>query len=139
MADPASPPPVERPETSRGLPGAIGGLLGSLGHHVQTLIALAGEESKEAAIHYLILAILLVTGLVFALFGYVLLLLFLAFLLAMVTGISWLWICLGLAGLHLLGAIICALILKARLAAPVFAATSVELKKDFDALQRFQP
>lgn len=139
MADSALPPPADEPETSRGLPSAVSGFLGSLGHHVHTLLALAGYESKEAAAHYLWLVIILGIGLISAVFGYVFLLLFVAFLLAFLCGIWWLWICLGLAVLHLVGAGLCGFLVKSRFAAPVFASTSLELKKDFDALKRFQP
>jgi len=139
MADSALPPPADRPETSHGLPSAVSGLLGSLGHHIQALLALAGQESKEAATHYLWLAIILGLGLIFAVFGYAFLVLSVAFLLGFLFDVSWLWICLGLTLLHLVGAGICGLLVKARFAAPVFASTSVELKKDFDALKHFQP
>lgn len=139
MADSALPPPASGPETSHGLPSAVSGLLGSLGHHVQTLLALAGHESKEAATHYLWLAVILGLGLILAVFGYVFLVLFVAFLLALIFGISWLWICLGLTVLHLVGAGVCGLLVKARFATPVFTSTSIELKKDFDSLKDFRP
>lgn len=139
MADSALPPPPVGPEVSQGLPSAVIGLLGSMGQHIQSLLALVGHESKEAITHYLWLLVILGLGLVLAVFGYVFLILFVAFLLALIFGVSWLWICLGLTLLHLAGAGICGLLVKKRFAIPIFTSTSTELKKDFDALKQFRP
>jgi len=112
---------------------------GSFGRHLQALLALAGQESKEAAGLYLRLLVMLGAALVFAVLGYVFLLLFLAFLLAMVFGIDWIWIALGFAILHLIVTAVCALHVKKHLSSPVFTATAEELKRDFDSLKRFDP
>ena len=80
---------------------------------------------------------LLIASIVLAIFGYVLILLFIAFLLAIVFGVSWLWISLGLAVLHFVGLAICAFLAVRSLRSPFFKATAAELKRDFDALKTF--
>jgi len=139
MAEPALPSPNRGPETSRGLLAELLSFAGSFGRHLQALLALAGQESKEAAGLYLRLLVMLGAALVFAVLGYVFLLLFLAFLLAMVFGIDWIWIALGFAILHLIVTAVCALHVKKHLSSPVFTATAEELKRDFDSLKRFDP
>jgi uncharacterized membrane protein YqjE len=139
MADPALPPPADEPETTHGIVAKLLSLGGSFGRHIQALLALAGHESKEAATLYLKLLAVVVAALVFMVFGYVFLLLFVAFSLAGIFGISWIWISLGLAVLHLVAAAIGGFYVKTHIVSPVFTSTSSELKKDFDALGRLQP
>jgi uncharacterized membrane protein YqjE len=110
-------------------------LWGSLGRHVQALAELAAAEGREAAALYLRLAVMLLAAIILAVFGYVLLLFFLAFLLAMVFSISWIWISLGFAILHLLLAFVCALHVRGSLRTPVFTTTARELRSDFEALK----
>ncbi len=62
-----------------------------------------------------------------------------AFLLAYLFSISWIWITLGLAVLHFLAAVICALIVKKHIQTPVFTATSAEVKRDLESLKNFKP
>lgn len=81
---------------------------------------------------------LIIASVVFAVFGYILVLFFIAFLFAIVFGVSWIWISLGLALLHLAGLAICALMAKKYLRSPFFKATAAELKRDFDALKTFK-
>lgn len=82
---------------------------------------------------------LVVASVVFAVFGYVLILFFFAFLLAMVFEVSWIWISLGLAVLHFVAVGICALLAVKSVRSPIFKATAAELKRDFDALKTFNP
>src|SRR5471032_1513964 len=107
MTGPAPLPAGPGQETPRGLWAELLSLSGSIGRHLQALVALAGVESKEAAAIYLRVAIAVGVGLVLALFGYLLLLLFVAFLLATVFHIAWMWIALGLGVLHLIGVAVC--------------------------------
>ncbi len=136
MAEPAFPSPP--PEASRGALAELLSFAGSSGRHLQALLALAGHESKEAALLYLRLVIMLAASLVFVVLGYVFLLLFVAFLLETVFGINWIWITLGFAVLHFIATAICALHVKNHIPTPVFTATAEELKRDFDALKRFK-
>lgn len=139
MADPALPPPTGGPGTGRGLVAEAMSFFSSIGQHLQALAALVGQESKEAAVLYLTLLVILSLGLILAVFGYIFLLLFVAFLLATFLTISWIWITLGFAVLHLIGTAVCAFIIKEKIKSPVFTETSAELKKDFDALKKAQP
>ena len=139
MADSASPPPASRQEAQGGLVASLLGFSSSLGRHLLAIMALAGLETREAAAVYLRVAAVFIAGLVFAVLGYVLVLFFLAFLLAAAFGISWIWIALAFAVFHLGAAVLCALYVRSNVAAPVFAGTASELKKDLEALKNFQP
>ncbi len=125
-------PAAARP--SRGLGGELLSLLGSFARHVQALGALAGEESREAAALYLRLAIMLAAALFFAAFGYLILLIFVAFLAATVFHISWIWILLALAVLHLLVTFLCANHVRTHWRTPLFTATRGEIARDIEAL-----
>jgi len=138
MSEPVSTPPGASRETGRGIVAELLGFFSSFGRHIQSLLALAGLEAREAAGFYAKLAAIAVAALVLAIFGYFLLIFFLAFLLAML-GISWIWITLGFALLHLAGATGCVFYLKANLKNPVFATTGAEMRKDFEALKNFKP
>lgn len=111
-------------------------LIGSFGRHAQALTALAKEEAGEALALYLRLTIMLAGGLILATFGYIFLVLFIAFLIAMLFNVSWVWILLGLMLLHFLGAFICANHVRSHWRTPVFTVTAAELKKDFESLKR---
>lgn len=139
MPESALPPPAQEPETNRGVLAELLSFAGSLGRHLQALLSLAGLEGREAAGHYLRLLVVLGAAVFFALFGYLLLMLFAIFGLAWLLGVSWIWIALGLAVLHGLAALGGVFYARARLRQPVFSATSAELRKDFEALQRFKP
>ena len=139
MAETVLPPSAEERETPRGALVELLRFAGTFGRHIQGIIQLASLETKEAAMVGLRLLALVIACVVFAVFGYVLILLFLAFLLAIVFQVSWIWISLGLAALHFLAVAICALIVVKSLRSPVFKATTAELKRDFEALKSFKP
>ncbi|MCK9588055.1 MAG: phage holin family protein [Terrimicrobiaceae bacterium] len=124
--------PVSEP---RGLLDGLLSLVGSFGRYFEAIGALAGEEAREAAALYLRLAVMLAAALFFAAFGYVLLLLFAAFLIAAIFPVSWLWILLGFTILHLLVAVICATHVKTHWRTPVFPATKGEISRDLEALR----
>jgi uncharacterized membrane protein YqjE len=118
----------------RGLIDVLLSLVGSFGRYFEAISALAGEEAREAGALYLRLAIMLAAALFFAAFGYILLLLFAAFLIAMVFHVSWIWILLGFTVLHLVVAFVCATHVKNHWRTPVFSATKSELSRDLNAL-----
>ena len=138
MAETVLPPSADERETPQGALPELLRFAGNFGRHVQALIQLASLETKEAAMVGLRLLALVIASMVLAIFGYVLILLFIAFLLALVFGVSWLWISLGLALLHFAGLAICAFLVIKSLRSPFFKATAAELKRDFDALKGFQ-
>jgi len=139
MTDQGKPPTGNSPGASRGVFAEVMSLTGSFGRHAQALTALVQVESREAAGLWLRLTVILIAALIFAVFGYVLLLLFVAFLLATLFGIAWIWILLGFAILHLLVAFLCALHVKTNLRTPVFTSTAAELAKDFQSLKGARP
>lgn len=139
MPDPVLPPPGPGREPNRGVLAELLNFLSSFGEHLQALVALAGLESREAAGVYVRALIALGAVLILLIFGYLLTLIFVAFAVAHLFGIAWIWISLGLAVLHFLGVAGCAFYLKTKLKSPVFTATSAELQRDFTALKNFKP
>ena len=139
MAETVLPPSADARETPQGVIPELVRFAGSSGRHVQGLLQLAGLESKEAALVGLRLLILIVAATVLAIFGYVLALFFVAFLLAIAFQISWIWISLGLAVLHFVAVAVCAILTWKYVRTPVFKATAAELKRDFEALKNFKP
>jgi uncharacterized membrane protein YqjE len=139
MAETFQPSSAEPRATPQGPIAELFRFSGSAGRHILGLLQLASLETKEAALVGLRLLVLLIAGIVCAVFGYLLALFFLAFLLATVFEISWIWISLGLALLHFGVVAVCAILAKNSLRTPVFKATAVELQRDFEALKNIEP
>lgn len=118
----------------RGLIDVLLSLFGSFGRYFEAIGALAGEEAREAGALYLRLAIMLAAALFFAAFGYILLLLFAAFLIATIFHVAWIWILLGFTVLHFLVAVVCATHVKTHWRTPVFSATKSEISRDLNSL-----
>lgn len=110
-------------------------LVGSIVRHLQSLGALAGAESRDAVALYVRLAIMLGAAVVFMGIAYFSMLFFLAFAIAALFGIAWVWITLGLALFHLLIAFLCALHVKTHFRTPVFSVTGAEIRKDLASLR----
>ncbi|HEY8904065.1 MAG TPA: phage holin family protein [Chthoniobacterales bacterium] len=110
-------------------------LFGSITRHLQGLAALAGVEGREAATLYLRILIVLGAALFFAAFGYVFVLLFVAFACDRLWHIDWLWISLGFAVLHLLGTAAGLLYIKKQSRTPIFRGTAEEIRKDVAAMR----
>lgn len=122
----------------RGLFGEFLSLLGSIARYFQALGALAGEESKEALALGVRLLVMLLAALFFAAFGYVLLVIAVAFFAAHILGISWLWILGGFTALHLVIAYVCANHVRTHRHTPVFETTRREIAADLQALSNRQ-
>lgn len=122
-------------EAPRGLVAELLSLLGSFARHIQALGALAGEESREALALGLRLGVMLIAALFFAAFGYVLLILALAFLAATMFGISWLWILGAFTVLHFVLAYICANHVRNHSRTPIFESTRREISADLASLR----
>ncbi len=133
MTFPADPGPP--PSAQKGIAAEAMRFFGSLTQHFQSLATLAGIEGREALGHYVRLAIVLGLALFFGAFGYIFVMLFLVFAIATFFGVAWLWIFLGFALAHLLGALIAGLYVKANFQTPVFRATAEELRRDVSALR----
>lgn len=125
-------------EEPRGLFGEFLSLLGSIARYFQALGALAGEESKEALALGVRLLVMLLAALFFAAFGYVLLVIAVAFFAAHILGISWLWILGGFTALHLVIAYVCANHVRTHRHTPVFETTRREIAVDLQALSNRQ-
>lgn len=128
----ASGPP---PGDARGISAEALRLLGSITRHLQALAGLAGLEGREAAGLYLRGALAIAAALVGVAFGYIFLLLFVAFALDYFLRVPWVWIALGYAVLHLLGAVIAFNYARARFSTPVFRATAEEIRRDVASLR----
>ncbi len=106
-------------------------LFGSFSRHFEAIFSLAGLEAKEAIGLYVRLVVMLLAALVFALIGYVFLILTLAFAIAWLFNVAWIWIALGFTVFHFVICFLCALHVKTHFRTPVFQTTSSELRKDF--------
>ena len=124
---------------SRGLIPETLSFVGSLGRHVDALATLSGEEAREELAIYLRVVIMFGAALFFAIFGYTLLFLFIAFSIAVLFHVNWIWILLGLALLHVILAVICALQMKTNWKKPVFSATRAEISQDMENLRGKSP
>ena len=120
----------------RGLFGEFMSLIGSVARYFQALGALAGEESKEALALGMRLLVMLLAALFFATFGYVLLVIAVAFFAAHILGISWLWILGGFTALHLILAYVCATHVRKHRHTPIFDATRREIAADLETLRK---
>jgi uncharacterized membrane protein YqjE len=105
--------------------------------YIKARLELAGIEGREAAAHYGVILALAVGGLTLVIFGYFFLITALVFLAAWALGggNAWIWVTLGAAVLHFMVAAVLFFIAKAKLSAPMFAATLGELKKDQEWLR----
>jgi uncharacterized membrane protein YqjE len=131
----ASTAPGSRPAPPKGIAAEAMRLFASLAQHLQALGTLAGFEGREAVGLYVKLAILLGAALFLTAFGYIFVLLFLAFAIATLFHVDWIWISLGFAVLHLAGATGAALYVKTHFRTPVFRCTIEEIRKDVSALR----
>lgn len=119
--------------TSRGgLFSHLAELLGAKLAYLRARLQLAGIESREALVHYAIILGLAVGALVIALFGYLLFVIGIVFLIAWLLGggNAWIWVMLAAAATHLIGTATLLLVAKIKLSQPMFEATLAEFKKD---------
>ncbi|MEP6686240.1 MAG: phage holin family protein [Verrucomicrobiota bacterium] len=118
------------PAGHAGLLNNLLGLGNSLAGFFESRISLVASESKSALVHLLVLVgCLVAAGILFA-FGYIFLLVSVVAAVAHALHLSWIWIALGIALLHFVLAIVCVLIVRSRIAKPVFRESLAELKKD---------
>ena len=121
-----------RSAEAAGLWGHLSALLAAKLAYLRARLELAGLEGKEAGMHFAIVLGLAACGLVALIFGYAFLVLTLVFAIAWACGggNAWVWVLLGAALLHLLGAGGLFFAVKHKLAQPVFPATREEFSKD---------
>ncbi len=136
----ASKPELDgRSTVPRGLMAEILSLIGSSGRYLQAILALAGEESREALALYTRLLVMLAAAFFFAALGYILLVCVVVFLAAQVLGISLLAVFSALTIVHGLAAILCAKHVRDYSHSPLFTMTRREISRDLEALQKNAP
>jgi len=130
MAD--SKVPETNPAGSAGVIGHLSALVAALLLYLQARLLLLGLESKEAALHYALLVVWAGAALVLCFFGYIFLCIGCAFAIAYFFSnpSAWIWVMLGFGAVHLAIAILCVLIARGKIFAPMFRETISELKKD---------
>jgi len=127
-----APPGAVKQSTSESLRQWIA----SLGEYLTLKLKLLGVESREAALHLLVLALLF--GSAIALFsGFLMMLLvFLLYLMTILFHWEWGWSALACAGLSLSACVIVAIVFRFRITRAVFPVTLSELKKDREWLTK---
>ena len=120
-----------------GIFGNFSGLIAAKLSYLQARLKLAGIEGKEAAIHGGMIVGLAFGALIALVFGYILLVHALVFLVALAFGggNAWIWILISAAAIHIIGALVLLLIARAKLGTPLFPLTLDELKKDQEWLR----
>ena len=133
------PDPLEdaRAAQAAGIFGHLTALLAAKLAYVRARLELAGLEGREAAVHYGVVLGLAIGGLIALIFGYLFAVIALVFLVAHFIGgeTAWIWVMLGAAALHFLGAAGLVLAAKSRLGVPMFSASLDELKQDQEWLK----
>ena len=130
-------PSRNRPRQA-GFIGSLVALASALADFFESRAALVATESKAALVQFVLVAICLVAALLFFAFGYVFLLATAVVAIAHLVKVSWLWIALAVAGLHILIALILGLIALSGIKRPIFRETTAELKKDREWLKNLE-
>ena len=121
-----------------GFIGSLVALASALADFFESRAALFATESKSALVQFVLIAICLVAALLFFAFGYVFLLVTAVVAIAHLANVSWLWIALAAAGLHILIALIFVLIARSGIKRPILPETIAELKKDREWLKNLE-
>lgn len=121
-----------------GLIGSLVALASALADFFESRAALFATESKAAAVQFVIVVVCLIAALLFFAFGYVFLLAGAVVAIAHWANVSWVWIALDAAALHILLALICVLVAVNGIKKPVFRETAAELKKDREWLKNLE-
>jgi uncharacterized membrane protein YqjE len=122
-----------------GLPESVRLLLASATGYLHARFKLVGLEAKDAALSYIKILILLITAIVFMVFGYVFLVIAAAYLVHFLTGWAWGWVILGFGVGHLLITVTCLLLAKSHFGTASFPETIAEFKKDKEWLSQTKP
>jgi uncharacterized membrane protein YqjE len=109
---------------------SIRDLLGSFVRYLELRLQLLGSESREAGLHLLALALLLVSAVIFFVGFAGMLIVFLLYLMMLILHWEWGWSALALAVVLLLISILMGVIFRSRIAKPIFTLTITEFQKD---------
>ena len=121
-----------------GFIGSLVALASALADFFESRAALFATETKAAGIQFVLIALCLVGALLFFAFGYVFLLATAVVAIAHLANVSWLWIALGAAVLHILIALIFLVIAFNGIKKPIFRETAAELKNDREWLKNLE-
>jgi uncharacterized membrane protein YqjE len=121
-----------------GFIGSLVALASALADFFESRAALFATESRAALVQFVLIALCLVAALLFFAFGYVFLLATAVVAIAHLANVSWLWIALAAAGLHILIALIFVLIARSGIKRPILPETIAELKKDREWLKNLE-
>jgi uncharacterized membrane protein YqjE len=128
-------PRSHNPAGHAGLLENLLALASALADFFESRFALLAQESKAAAVQVLILASCLILAVVLCAMGYIFLITGAVVGVAHLAGVSWPWIALAAAAVHLIIAMVLLLVAYNRITKPVFRATLAELKKDREWLK----
>src|SRR6266699_283253 len=121
-----------------GFIGSLVALASALADFFESRAELFATESKAALVQFVLVALCLVATLLFFAFGYIFLLATAVVGIANFANVSWLWIALDAAALHILIALIFLLIALNRIKRPIFRESAAELKKDREWLKSLE-
>src|SRR2546430_5857868 len=121
-----------------GFIGSLVALASALADFFESRAALFATETKAAGIQFVLIALCLVGTLLFFAFGYVFLLATAVVAIAPLANVSWLWIALDAAALHIFIALILLVVALNRIKKPIFRETAAELKKDREWLKSLE-
>lgn len=126
-----------RATEAAGIFGHLTALVSAKLAYLRARLELAGLEGREAAVHYGVIFGLAIGGLIAVTFGYFFFVIAVVFLVAHLIGgaTAWIWVTLGAAAVHFLGAAVLLIIAKSRLGTPMFSASLHELKHDQEWLK----
>ena len=121
---------VYNPAGHAGLIDNAIGLISALFAYVETRAALLAVESKAMLLQLVAVVAFALAALIAVVFGYIFILASLIAGIAHATGVSWTWIALGAGLLHVVLAVVCVLLAKAKLTGRLYPETRAELKRD---------
>ena len=106
------------------------GIISALFAYVETRAALLAVESKAMLLQLAAVIAFALAALIAVVFGYIFILASLIAGIAHRSGVSWTWIALGAGLLHVILAVVCVLLAKAKLTGRLYPETRAELKRD---------
>jgi len=121
---------VHNPAGHAGLIDNAIGLISALFAYVETRAALLAVESKAMLLQLVAVVTFALAALIAVVFGYIFILASLIAGIAHGSGVSWTWIALGVGLLHVILAVVCVLLAKAKLTGRLYPETRAELKRD---------
>ena len=115
--------------------GSVIALATALADFFESRAALFASESKTAAMQFLIAGVCVLGVFLFFVFGYIFLIAAAVVAVAHLANVSWVWIALDAAALHILIALVLAIVAISKIKRPVFRESAAELKKDREWLR----